>query len=70
MKTSVMYGVAQMLFGTSLRMSNFIYERKWIDFLCEGLTQFVMLTALFGFMDLLIIGKWLTDWDKVAKHDH
>jgi hypothetical protein len=29
----------------------------------EGFTQFVMLTALFGFMDYMIIGKWLTDWD-------
>merc|ERR1712159_512890 len=41
MKTSVLYGVAQMLFGTSLRMSNFIYQRKWVDFVCEGISQFV-----------------------------
>jgi V-type H+-transporting ATPase subunit a len=31
----------------------------------EGFTQFVMLTALFGFMDYMIIGKWLTNWDAV-----
>lgn len=67
MKTAVMYGVLQMLFGTTLRMSNQIYHKKWIDLIFEGLTQFVMLTALFGFMDYMIIGKWLTDWDEMAK---
>ena len=52
-----------MLFGTCLRISNFFRERKWVDIVFEGMTQFVMLTALFGFMDYMIIGKWLTDWD-------
>jgi len=52
-----------MLFGTCLRISNFFYDRKWVDIIFEGITQFVMLTALFGFMDYMIIGKWLTDWD-------
>ena len=52
-----------MLFGTCLRISNFFYDKKWIDIIFEGVTQFVMLTALFGFMDYMIIGKWLTDWD-------
>jgi len=52
-----------MLFGTCLRISNFIYQRKWVDMIFEGFTQFIMLTALFGFMDYMIIGKWLTDWD-------
>lgn len=63
MKTAVMYGVAQMLFGTCLRISNFVYQKKYLDVAVEGITQFVMLTALFGFMDYMIIGKWLTDWD-------
>lgn len=60
-----MYGVMQMLFGTCLRMSNQIYQRKIIDLIFEGITQFVMLTALFGFMDWMIIGKWLTNWDEM-----
>jgi len=65
MKTSVLYGVMQMLFGTTLRMSNQIYNRDWVSLVFEGITQFVMLVALFGFMDYMIIGKWTTDW--VAK---
>ena len=51
-----------MLFGTCLRMSNQVYDKKWVDLIFEGVTQFVMLTALFGFMDWMIIGKWTTDW--------
>jgi vacuolar-type H+-ATPase subunit I/STV1 len=58
-----------MLFGTCLRISNFIYQKKWIDMIFEGFTQFVMLSALFGMMDIMIIGKWLTDWDKMAEEE-
>ena len=63
MKTAVMYGVAQMLMGTCFRISNQLYQKKYIDVVVEGITQVVMLTALFGFMDAMIIGKWLIDWD-------
>lgn len=38
MKTSVLYGVMQMLFGTCLKMSNQIYGRKWVDLVFEGIT--------------------------------
>lgn len=54
-----------MLLGTSMRISNYIFEKRWLDLVFIGITQFVMLTCLFGFMDYLIIGKWLTDWDQV-----
>jgi len=33
-----------------------------IDFWFEFVPMLVMMLALFGFMDLLIIWKWLTDW--------
>ena len=67
MKTAVMYGVAQMLFGTTLRMANQVYDRLWVDLIFEAVAQFVMLVALFGFMDWMIICKWLTDWDAMAE---
>lgn len=56
-----------MLFGTTLRMSNQIYDRLYVDLIFEAMTQFVMLVALFGFMDWMIICKWLTDWDAMAE---
>lgn len=36
-----------------------------MDFFFEFVPQLVMLLALFGFMDLLIIIKWLTDFSQV-----
>lgn len=30
-----------------------------------AIPQFIMMGALFGFMDLLIIKKWLIDWTPV-----
>ena len=33
-----------------------------VEFYFEFIPQMVMLLALFGFMDLLIIVKWLTDY--------
>lgn len=63
MKTAVIYGVAQMTLGSVLKCLNYIYERKVVDLIFEGVTQVVMILCLFGFMDWMIISKWLTDWE-------
>lgn len=48
---------------------NNIYFRQHVDFFAEFIPQIVLLLSLFGWMDLLIIGKWLTpknineNWD-------
>ena len=36
----------------------------------EGFTQFIMLSALFGMMDMMILGKWLTDWDVMKEEEN
>lgn len=41
---------------------NSIKFGKPIDFLFEFIPQMWLLLALFGFMDFLIIVKWLTDY--------
>ena len=61
MKTAVIYGVAQMSLGIFLKGTNALYYKQPVDFLFEFLPQFVMMLALFGFMDFLIVLKWLTD---------
>ena len=53
-----------MLLGTCFRMTNYTRERKIVDLIFEALTQFVMLIALFGLMDWMIIAKWLKNWDE------
>lgn len=65
MKTSVVYGVAQMTLGTVMKGFNALYFGNCIEFIFEVITQITLMMALFGFMDWLIVVKWLTDWSKV-----
>lgn len=61
MKIAVIYGVAHMTLGIFLKGTNALYYCQPIDFLFEFLPQIVLMIALFGFMDYLIVLKWLTD---------
>ena len=54
-----------MSLGVILKGFNYWRESKRVDFFFEFLPQIIMLIALFGFMDLLIIVKWLTDFTLV-----
>ena len=62
MKISVILGVSQMLMGTTLKGLNAIYFKRWAEFFFDVCTQFVLLVVLFGFMDIMIVTKWLRDW--------
>ena len=62
MKIAVILGVAQMSLGVCLKAANNLYFRQYIDFFFEFLPQLIMLLALFGYMDLLIIIKWCTNY--------
>lgn len=62
MKISVIYGVAQMSIGIIIKGMNANYFGRDLDFYHEFIPQFILLLSLFGFMDFLIIEKWLTDW--------
>lgn len=63
MKMAVIFGVAQMSLGIFCKALNSIHFGKLLDFLFEFIPQIVMLLWLFGFMDFLIITKWLEDWE-------
>ena len=52
-----------MTLGTLHKGANAIFFKRPIELIFEVVVQIVMLMALFGFMDFLIIKKWLTDWD-------
>ena len=62
MKMSVIFGVTQMTLGIFMKSFNAIYFGRLVDLFFEFLPQLFLLMCLFGFMDLLIIVKWLTDW--------
>jgi V-type H+-transporting ATPase subunit a len=67
MKMSVILGVMHMLFGVLLKGVNAVYFRDWIDFLCGFIPQFIFMTILFGYMDILIYIKWATNWDNKGR---
>lgn len=58
MKISVIFGVAQMVLGTTLKAFNAVHKRNWIVFFFEAVSQLVLINVLFGLMDLFIIVKW------------
>lgn len=45
-----------------MKAFNAVYFKNKIDFFFEFVPQIILITVLFGFMDLLIICKWLTDF--------
>lgn len=58
-----------MTIGIFVKALNASYKKDWIEFFFEFLPMLVLLLVLFGWMDVLIIGKWLIDWTKVdVKH--
>eukprot|EP00117_Sycon_ciliatum_P018100 scpid52081/ scgid16847/ Vacuolar proton translocating ATPase 100 kDa subunit; Clathrin-coated vesicle/synaptic vesicle proton pump 100 kDa subunit; Vacuolar ATPase transmembrane subunit len=63
MKMSVIFGVMQMSMGVFIKALNAIYFGHKIEFFFEFIPQIVLLLSLFGFMDLMIVAKWLIDWE-------
>ena len=62
MKLAVIIGVCHMTLGLVLKGANLIFFDKRLDFVFEFIPQVVILVGVFGFMDLLIVSKWLTDY--------
>jgi len=62
MKIAVIIAVAQMGLGILMKGANTLYKSDMLGFVGEFIPQFIMLFALFGWMDYLIILKWLHPW--------
>lgn len=68
MKLSVVLGVAQMIVGLLLRFANALHadangQRNWVDFFCECCPMMAFMLCFFGFMDYMILYKWVTAMD-------
>lgn len=51
-----------MILGIFVKGSNSLYFKKKLDFCFKFLSQLIFMTLLFGYMDFLIIFKWLKPW--------
>merc|ERR1712007_294766 len=63
MGISVIFGVVQMVVGLMLRFSNALFEKNTLDFFCECCPMMVFMLCFFGFMDYMILYKWVTPMD-------
>lgn len=52
-----------MTLGIFCKGLNCIHRSSALDFIFEFIPQLIFLLCLFGFMDLLIVLKWLTNWE-------
>ena len=55
-----------MALGVCMKAANSLYFKRYVEFIFEFIPQIVLLLALFGFMDLLIVVKWTTDYDSMV----
>lgn len=69
MKLAVIIGVAQMSLGICMKGLNAMYFRNMLDFVGEFIPQIIMMLCLFGWMDFLIIMKWLHPWKQGEGND-
>lgn len=62
MKLSVIIAIIHMTVGVVMKLFNALYFKKTLEVVFEFIPQFLFLVLLFGYMDFLIIFKWLKPW--------
>jgi V-type H+-transporting ATPase subunit a len=62
MKISVIIAIIHMTVGVVIKAFNSRFFKKTLDFYHEFIPQFIFLFLLFGYMDFLVVYKWLQDW--------
>jgi len=66
MKLSIVLGVSQMILGICLSYINGRFSRNKVDVLYVFVPQLLFMSSLFGYLVLLIIIKWATNWESPA----
>ena len=63
MKLAVILGILQMSLGIIVKGLNSVHFKEWYDLFFECIPSLIQLLAMFGWMDLLIVGKWISPKD-------
>lgn len=51
-----------MTFGLACKTANCFYFKQWKEFYFENIPEFLFLFSIFGYLCVLIVLKWTTDW--------
>jgi len=62
MKLSIVMGMSQMVFGMILQLINHIHRKDQVHFWLCWVPEILYLIPFFGYMVVLILKKWLTDF--------
>merc|ERR1712232_281099 len=62
MKMSVVLGIIHMSFGIILKGANAVYFKSGVDFIFEFIPQLLFFVGIFGYMVLLIVLRWTTNY--------
>lgn len=66
MKIAVIIAIIHMLLGVVMKCFNAIYFKRNLEIVFEFIPQLLFLGLLFGYMDFLIVYKWLQPWDTTS----
>jgi len=66
MKLAIVLGVSQMILGICLSYVNGHFFRDRVDVLFVFVPQLLFMSSLFGYLVLLILIKWATNWESPA----
>ena len=67
MKLSVLVAVVHMCFGILMKGFNAVYFKNKLDFWFEFVPQIAFMLATFGWMDFMVVYKWLTPFPDTDK---
>jgi len=51
------------MMGISMRAFNNVHFNQWVDLFFEFVPQIVFMAVTFGYMCVVIIMKWLINWE-------
>lgn len=66
MKLSIVLGVCQMVLGIVMSYKNAEFHRKPLDVWYIFVPQLIFMSAIFGYLVIIILLKWAIDWDSPA----
>jgi len=63
MKFAIIAGVIQMVSGVCTKLMNCLYFQDWVTLYWVYIPEMVFINSIFGYLCILILTKWTTNWD-------